>query len=203
VARYLVSDSHGYMMVGQQILRRLAVVNISQAELARRVGMSQSAMHNLISGKSRSSTHIHKIARELATTPAYLTGETEDPASEGVDAPVLDVDSRVIADNLHHLRPSNRRAIAEVVRSLAELGRPEITPSAALPSEQALTEMFEALLEGIAPETSLIERAQLLAKRLPIGLSQLHDVQTDSSSPASVSHEEQASPATLHREPQS
>lgn len=67
------------MIVGQRITERLRVVDISQAELARRAGMSQSAMNNLIAGRSRSSTHLHKIARELHTTPAYLTGETDDP----------------------------------------------------------------------------------------------------------------------------
>lgn len=67
------------MIVGQRIVARLPVVGISQAELARRVPMSQSAMNNLIAGRSRSSTHLHKIARELLTTPAYLTGEIDDP----------------------------------------------------------------------------------------------------------------------------
>ena len=67
------------MIIGQRILARLPQVKLSQSELARRVGISQGAMNNLIAGRSRSSTHLHKIARHLATTPAYLTGEVDDP----------------------------------------------------------------------------------------------------------------------------
>lgn len=75
------------MIVGRRILLRLPIVEMSQAELARRVGMSQSAMHNLITGKSRSSTHLHKIAHHLRTTPSYLTGDIDDP-DEGAPPPV-------------------------------------------------------------------------------------------------------------------
>ena len=74
------------MSVGSRIHERLSVVGISQSELARRVKLSQPAISALIKGNSRSSTHLHRIARELATTPAYLTGETDDP-DEGAPAP--------------------------------------------------------------------------------------------------------------------
>lgn len=50
---------------------------MSQAELARRVGIKQPTISDLIAGKSRSSSHLHKIARELQTTPEYLLGETD------------------------------------------------------------------------------------------------------------------------------
>lgn len=77
------------MIIGRRISARLkdARIGISQAELARRVGMSQSAMNSLISGRSRSSTHLHRIARELLTTPAYLSGETDDPDANAPDPP--------------------------------------------------------------------------------------------------------------------
>ncbi|WP_267395336.1 MULTISPECIES: helix-turn-helix transcriptional regulator [unclassified Sphingomonas] len=72
------------MIVGQRIKARLAALQsempeLSQAEVARRVGMSQSGMVNLIAGRSRTTTYLHKIARELRTTPAYLAGEVDDP----------------------------------------------------------------------------------------------------------------------------
>jgi hypothetical protein len=31
--------------------------------------------------------HLHRIARELGTTPAYLTGETDDPSEGALPAP--------------------------------------------------------------------------------------------------------------------
>lgn len=74
------------MMVGERIKERLASEGMSQAELARRVQLSQPAINGLIRGASRSSTHLHRIARALNTTPAYLSGEIDDP-DEGAAPP--------------------------------------------------------------------------------------------------------------------
>ena len=52
---------------------------MSQSELARRTGVTQGTIGGLVIGKARSSTHLHKIARHLQTTAAYLSGETDDP----------------------------------------------------------------------------------------------------------------------------
>lgn len=52
---------------------------LSQSELARRLKLTQGTIAGLERGDSRSSTHLHRIARELDTTPAYLEGETDDP----------------------------------------------------------------------------------------------------------------------------
>jgi transcriptional regulator with XRE-family HTH domain len=59
---------------------------MSQSELARQVSLNQSTIAALINGKSRSSAHLHLIARSLRTTPAYLVGETDDP-DEGAPPP--------------------------------------------------------------------------------------------------------------------
>ena len=80
------------MTVGERIKERLTALGLSQAELARRVSLSQPAINALIRGSSRSSTHLHRIARELQTTPAYLTSETDDPdhdAPPPAPAPVV------------------------------------------------------------------------------------------------------------------
>lgn len=67
------------MIVGQRIRERLEALTLSQSELARRVGINQSTIAALLAGRTRSSTHLHKIARHLQTTAAYLSGETDDP----------------------------------------------------------------------------------------------------------------------------
>lgn len=69
-------------MIGDRISSRLAELRLTQTRLAERSGVSQGTIAKLISGRNRSSTNLHKIARALETTPAYLTGETDDP-SEG------------------------------------------------------------------------------------------------------------------------
>lgn len=75
------------MTVGARILERLKVIGMNQSELARRVQLGQSTINGLVNGDSRSSTHLHKIARVLETTVDYLTGETDDPAGHAPPAP--------------------------------------------------------------------------------------------------------------------
>lgn len=74
------------MIDGERLAERLKANGLSQSELARRVGISQQTIHKLVVGQSRGSTHIAAIARELATSPAYLTGDVDDPR-EGAAPP--------------------------------------------------------------------------------------------------------------------
>lgn len=152
------------MIVGQRILARLPAVGLSQAELARRVGISQGAMNNLIAGRSRSSTHLHKIARHLATTPAYLSGEIDDP-NEGAPPPseprvqhimmpvVLPSENALAAMFEGLLEAVDRSApVDELARELAQL----------LPS--GLSQVRGRLIEGAATvEQSPREAAEALA----------------------------------------
>jgi transcriptional regulator with XRE-family HTH domain len=74
------------MIDGQRLSSLLRARELSQSELARRVGVAQQTIYKLVTGASRGSSHLHKIARELGTTPAYLTGEVDDP-DEGAPLP--------------------------------------------------------------------------------------------------------------------
>jgi len=65
--------------LGERVLERLKKTGISQADLARRVGITQPAINHLIKRGAGGSSHLHKIARELETTPEYLLGETDQP----------------------------------------------------------------------------------------------------------------------------
>ncbi|HEX8446256.1 MAG TPA: S24 family peptidase [Sphingomonas sp.] len=75
------------MIVAERVRERLAVKGLSQSELARRVGVTQGAIAKIVSGISQGSSHLHRVARELETTPAYLTGETQDPSLGAAPAP--------------------------------------------------------------------------------------------------------------------
>lgn len=68
------------MSLGERIEERLIALNLSQAELARRVKVSQPTINALIRGGNAGSKHLHKIAAELETSPAWLAGETDDPS---------------------------------------------------------------------------------------------------------------------------
>lgn len=56
----------------------MADKSLSQSELARRVGISSTAIWKLMNEPAQGSKHTHKIARELDTTAEYLMGETDD-----------------------------------------------------------------------------------------------------------------------------
>jgi transcriptional regulator with XRE-family HTH domain len=111
---------------GPRIRERLGALEISQSELARRVGITQATIAGLLSGKARSSAHLHKIARELGTTPAYLTGETDDPDSDVPDEPEFDSNERELIDCYRNLSAPTRAALMQVARSMAaNAGGPE------------------------------------------------------------------------------
>lgn len=67
------------MVIGERVRERMEANGLSQAELARRVGVSQPTINGLIHSNKIGSKHLHRIARVVGTTPAYLAGETDDP----------------------------------------------------------------------------------------------------------------------------
>ncbi len=75
------------MIVGQRVKERMGALGLSQAELARRVGLAQPTIYSLIHRNKVGSKHLHKIARELLTTADYLTGETDDPDANAPPPP--------------------------------------------------------------------------------------------------------------------
>lgn len=75
------------MQLSDRIEERLSALGMTQAELARRASIPQSTMNSMIRKGRRSSPHLIKIARELQTTPAYLTGDTDDPAENAIALP--------------------------------------------------------------------------------------------------------------------
>ncbi|MDP8912805.1 MAG: helix-turn-helix domain-containing protein [Pseudomonadota bacterium] len=87
---YRLFDSFGGMTVGSRIDERLRKLKMSQAELARRVKISQPTISDLIKGNNTSSKHLHRIAAELETSPAYLAGETDDDAPLTVAPSAMD-----------------------------------------------------------------------------------------------------------------
>lgn len=82
----------------------MAEKGLSQSELARRVGVSATAIWKLLNEPAQGSKHTHKIARELETTAEYLMGETDDntmsrqlvasaPVAPEIDEDLVEIDS--------------------------------------------------------------------------------------------------------------
>jgi phage repressor protein C with HTH and peptisase S24 domain len=75
------------MRTGERIAERRTALRLSQTQLAKAAGVSQATIGKLESGISSGSSQLHRIARALQTTPAYLTGETNDHAEGALPAP--------------------------------------------------------------------------------------------------------------------
>lgn len=169
-----------------RLRERMQALGLSQAELARRVGVRQPTIFKLTTGGGYGSKHLHRIARELQTTPAYLTGETDDPSEGATPEPVLSYDERELVECARGLTAADRGALLHLARSLPKHDRvgSQVNPAAGLPPEPALARMFEGLLMAMDRQLPLDQQAGLLARRLPIGLSQLVDLLPAETNPA-------------------
>jgi transcriptional regulator with XRE-family HTH domain len=106
------------MMIPERLRDQMALRDLSQSELARRVGVTQATIFKLLIGESYGTKHLHKIARELGTTPAYLTGETDDPEA---DAPEIELsfEERHLIESFHILDRADRSALIRIVDAMA------------------------------------------------------------------------------------
>lgn len=113
------------MDLGARIAGRMKLLGLSQAELARRVGIKQPSINHLIKKGAQGSKHLHRIARVLETTPAYLTGEIDDPDTEE-PTESLTSDERSWIEDLRNLTDKNRAAILHITKSLGQgdVGKP-------------------------------------------------------------------------------
>jgi len=97
---------------------------ISQSELARRVGVSQTTIYKLVSGDGYGSKYLHKIARELRTTAAYLSGETDDPTVE-IPQQHLDHDEQRWVWFWRRLDEKRQKSFVNILEALT--GEPDAT----------------------------------------------------------------------------
>lgn len=75
------------MIDSARVRELMQTKGLSQSELARRVSVTQGLIAKIVGGKSAGSSHLHKIARELGTSAAYLTGEIDDPTEGAMMLP--------------------------------------------------------------------------------------------------------------------
>lgn len=70
------------MSVGQRIQERIDATGISQADIARAIGVSPQAVSKMVRGDTHQPQRLYQLARALETTPEYLLGETNDPTPQ-------------------------------------------------------------------------------------------------------------------------
>lgn len=76
------------MIDTQRLRQALEDKGLSQAALARLVGISQQSIAKLLAGQAYSSRYLYRIARELGTSVEYLSGESDDPRPGAQPAPI-------------------------------------------------------------------------------------------------------------------
>jgi len=113
------------MRLSERIEERLEALGLSQAELARRADIPQSTVNTMIRRGSRSSPHLIKIAQALGTTPAYLTGEVDDPEAEFPEF-ALSAIERENVEKTRLLTEEDRRLVHQLIERLAECA--EVSP---------------------------------------------------------------------------
>jgi len=106
------------MIISARVRARIAALNITQSELARRVGVTQGAIAKLANNDPNGSSYLHKLARELGTTAEYLTGETEDPQEGSPPVPQLSADQRELLELYNAMDDASRRSLMHVARSM-------------------------------------------------------------------------------------
>jgi transcriptional regulator with XRE-family HTH domain len=114
---YNLSDRLLPVFDTERFRQRLRDTGISQAELARRIGISQQAIGKLATGGAYGSKHLHRIARELGTTPAYLAGETDDPNADAADERLSSEEQRLL--EIYRELPKKDRAALKVLIAMS------------------------------------------------------------------------------------
>lgn len=107
------------MIDSQRVRELISAAGLTQAELARRVKVTQGAIAKIAKNNPHRSSVLHLVARELGTTPAYLTRETDDPHADAPPVPEFDADERELFDHFGHLAPADRRALLQIARTMA------------------------------------------------------------------------------------
>lgn len=71
----------------ERLKERIDAAGISYSDVARKLGVKQPTISRLAKGEQGSTARIDLLAAILGTTPAYLTGGTDDPAPNAVPEP--------------------------------------------------------------------------------------------------------------------
>lgn len=168
---------------------------VDQSALAEAIGVTQGTISLILVGKTRHSKYLPDIAIELGVAYDWLIGNHDNKhADQPVDR-LLTSDEAEMVEMRRALPNLDRFAFDRVCKAIARTA--ENAPFEIwLPEERALARMFEGLLRSMDLSAPVDVQAQLLAKRLPIGLSQLRDLLPDMSPSAPQSVERPPALAT-------
>jgi transcriptional regulator with XRE-family HTH domain len=115
----------------QRLRKAREIKGLSQAELARRLGLKAQAIQYLESDENNAlgSRHTARLAQELGVDAVWLGSGSGPMQPSGAPAPVAVVTSPAdLLKAIRELRPELRDALGLIVRELAAARRPAATP---------------------------------------------------------------------------
>lgn len=101
-----------------RIKERCKITGVSQKHLCDAVGKSKQYLNNVWDGKcSATSDEIASFASILSTTPAYLTGETDDPAPDSTPVQ-LSPEEEEMLELYRDISPEKRELFKKIIEQL-------------------------------------------------------------------------------------
>lgn len=108
------------MIDAARLADRIRASGLSYSALAREVGVKQPTITRLVKGEQYGTTRLHQLARALGTTPAYLSGETDDPLESNPGPPMLSHDELEWLDLYRRMDDRQRGAALTLLRPLVD-----------------------------------------------------------------------------------
>lgn len=118
-------------IIPERLDERIHASKMGYTAVARELGVQQPTISRLVKGEQRSTARIDRLAKIIKTTPAYLTGEIDDPHMDATEGPAL---------------TAGEAAWVEVYRALDERGR------------SALMHVAQTMLTGTLPSAVNVQR---------------------------------------------
>lgn len=109
----------------ERLAGRIKASGLSYTKLAKEAGLHQPAISRLLKGQQYGTSRLHQLARALGTTPAYLSGETDDPLADGPSPPMLSHDELEWLNLYRGMNDQQRGAALTLLRPLVD---PMATP---------------------------------------------------------------------------
>ncbi len=163
-----------------RLRERMKELRCTQSDLAVGVHATQGAISQILTGVSRDSRLLPKIAENLGVNLGWLIGTTDDKIdmfdSNGNEISEDDLAAIKAGISDKRLQKPEQLKMPGVTPVAPDAGRFAITMQVLLPSEAALTAMFQGLLLSLDRAAPVDEVATQLARLLPIGLAQLRDL---------------------------
>lgn len=187
--------------VAERLREAMEEAGVDQSALGNAIGVTQGTISLILLGKTRHSKHLPTIATFLGVSYEWLVGRSDAKHGEASESAPVSADERALLEGLRSLGKADRASLHTVVDGFVTARRRVSEPSSELPSEAALTAMFQAQLQAFA-RLQGDDLARALAKRLPRALARLQDVTMyEATEPLDEELEGGEPPATDHHEP--